>query len=162
MSKKIKVVRPGMIVQDQYTNRLINALIELVKRKAVRKKIDFVALLGKNDKPMSLNMFYQIETNKRNFPIDDQRRKLAAVRLFETFGINPDYLLGRSETVFLRDPIPVNEVVKKNSVQLEYYRKKDKETLLLENEELRAENSTLKTRVEHLERLLKSHNISDK
>jgi hypothetical protein len=137
MAKLLHNEKPS-IRQDAYTERLLACLIQLVAKAAIGKKNEFTEHIG-DEKPMSLHQFSWIELRKRNYPKDEQRRKAVGMRLFEAFGINPQYLDGKSEKMFLREPKPIKRTNTLEHTPVEFHNKRQKAQLLIENEALKKE-----------------------
>jgi hypothetical protein len=151
MAKLVPGETPS-IRQDVYTERLLACFIQLVAKAAINKKNEFTELIG-DEKPMSLQQFSSLEVRRRNYPKDEQRRKAVGKRLFETFGINPQYLEGKTEQMFLFEPVPIKltETLKHIPVEIHYRRRKVQ--LLDEIEALKKEVEHYKKEVEHYKKL---------
>jgi len=117
---------------DHFTERLKTVFDTLFKIGAVAKKKDLVDLIGINEQNL-------INTQKglRNFPMLETKRLNCSMKLFDSYGVNPDYLNSKSESMFLREPQKVERVKIKEALTYNFRDKNEKLKLIEERDEWR-------------------------
>lgn len=117
---------PSM-VQNAFTKRLLAVYTALIKKEAIGKKKDFAGCIDIN-----LSHLNSIEKHERNYPKKKEDR--AIINLNEVYGVNPMYMRGTSETMFLVEPKPVERAVTLNTVMYNFNNVQEKKRLLSELE----------------------------
>jgi len=146
------------VVIDDFTNRLLTIAVELVKREAVWKKNELI-------EPMDIRhtTYNLIEKRERNFP--KEKRGICKKNLEEKYGVNPFYLDGKSNIMFLREPPKKERATKIDVVEMNFHRKSEKKKVLSEIEALKAEIHELQGQLREYQVLygpLKSDKKTDK
>lgn len=122
------------IVQDDFTKRLLITHLAIIKRGEIRFKKNFSDAIK-----ISSSFFWQIQEGTHNYPPGKQ--DLAKSGLLEKYGVNPTYLMGNSETQFVREARPIKRAVKEDAVKTNFANKNTKQVLL---NELAAKEMTIK------------------
>lgn len=138
------------IIQDLFTQKILQIYKELTLRGALKFKTDYIKALG-----IPNSSFGMIELNQRNFKSDEDARENAKLRLQKIYGANPDFIDGLSEVMFTREPKVLVATASRDSVLFNFNSKKEKLQLAKELEDALDENKTLKARIEALEQQLK-------
>ena len=134
---------------DDFTKRLLAVFRSLIKKQAIGTKTEFANAAGIK----SLSQFNQIEKFERNYPDDTEKRAKARSGLLEKYGVNPDYLLGKSEKEFLREPEKVERAMKLKEVEYNFRDKKEKKAVVDELESLQSEVKQLRERLAKYEKV---------
>ena len=87
------------IIRDQFTERFLMVMVELVRRGALASKTTFWKAAGITSAELA-----HFENSRRNFPDVESRRSAARQGLRNAFFVNPDYLNGISDQMLLKDP----------------------------------------------------------
>ena len=111
------------VVQDLFTKRLLEVYNALIAKQAIPKKKIFTGAIL-----FPASIFRELEFKERNYPKDELKRKEVEKNLQSVFYVNPAYLQGKSEKMFLQEPIsyadaPTEEVVVTNFNNKEVKRK---------------------------------------
>lgn len=120
------------IVHDVFTIRLNQVFTALTEKEALAKKRDFVSQIG-----ITAQNFIKIEHSDRNYPINEEMRKQTTMNLFTKFMVNPEFLSGKSEKMFLQEPQKVERAVKKEVLSINFQNKNEKLKLIEERDEWR-------------------------
>lgn len=117
------------ITIDKFTQRVQELYLDLVRRGAFAKKKHFTDALH-----VTASYFNFIEKNQRNYPDDENKKKLAKADLLDKFGVNPEYLDGRSDKKYLREPQRVETAPALEVVSINFRDKKEKQHVLEERD----------------------------
>lgn len=113
-----------VVNQDVFTLRLIDVCESLLANGLIRFEKDFTKMVFTRQ-----TNFNHMKQRYRNYPKSDMKRNAVIAVLNEKFKINPDYLRGRSSTMYSQQPTmeyAVVEYVKKQPT------KKQREEILLQ------------------------------
>jgi hypothetical protein len=142
------------IVRDDFTQKLINVHVALVKKDALGKKKDFADVLG-----ITYAFWNHIEARRNNFPKDAEKRMAASKGLAKQYNVSTDYLLNSGPTMFTKEPSKVKEAVGERVAGIDFTNKAEKKKLL---DELDAANKKIKDLEAQVKKLTKSDNNPDK
>lgn len=115
------------IVLDTFTMKFLKVYTDLVAKRVVLKKKDMWSTID-----MLHSNFNSLEKRERNFP--EAKRMRARAALLEKFGVNPEYLDGRSEIMYVKEPEPVTETPVLEAVEFNFQNIAEKTKVLAELE----------------------------
>src|SRR5215217_9303750 len=93
------------IERDPFTERLLEVYQQLIVKDALGKKKHYTDAIK-----MTLTEFYQVEREMRNYPKDEIKRSQARINLLDKFGVNPNFITGKSKSMFIKEPEKVTKL----------------------------------------------------
>jgi hypothetical protein len=136
------------ITRDPFTEKLLEAFQQLVSVDGLSEKKEWAGKLG-----MLTQHWNSIESGRRNFPRDPERRAAVKQALFLAYGINPDFLDGKTSVVFRFKPEPAKRALGQRLSTLNFQNKAEKSKVL---DELDRAHAAIRV----LESILSSSGIS--
>jgi hypothetical protein len=134
------------IARDEFTQRLINIQVELVKLGAIAKKKEFSNALG-----VTSIFWNHIEARRNNFPKDEMKRFFVAKSLQDTFKVRMEYLLTGTGTLFIEPPQKRVDAYGERAAGINFRDKAEKRKVLTELEDYKTQLEACKARVAELE-----------
>jgi hypothetical protein len=141
--------RQKTIIQDAFTKRVLHIFTALLKKEAIDKKKTFAECIGVN-----ASHYNNIEQHVRNFPDNNEKREAAIHNLNKKYGVNPDYMRGKSQLQFTREPDKVARAVSQEAVAYNFRNKGEKSELIKSRD-------MYKNQAEVLEQFIQSLNLQE-
>lgn len=133
-----------LVVYDDYTSRLVKVFNSLATLPAFTFVKDFTDRIQ-----YDLSNWGQVRNRERNYP---RKRRQATTNILEKeYGVNPLYLNGLSETMFVRKPRKLETEGPTDYLLLEFRNKNKKKLLLEELTETRDVNEELRKQLQILQ-----------
>lgn len=117
------------VVRDEFTQRLLDVHKDLAVRGAIPIAKEFTdAIL------MANTIFPQVQDGYRNYPKDDLKRKTAKENLLSKYNVNPQYLNGNSNKMYIGDPPKAKRGISGDAVKINFRDKKQKQQVIDERD----------------------------